>query len=123
MAFQAKERFRFVFSGLTHGSDGTGVLVAGDSNVRHICNSIDADSKNVDPLTIPGARILRDGKGFLNALTAKLSRNTFERLYLHLGSNDVLSSQEKYMSSLMSLCDHIHEMSLSQIDIRALFYL
>ncbi|KAH3823857.1 hypothetical protein DPMN_125680 [Dreissena polymorpha] len=102
------KRFPFIFSGAQDRKKVN--LIAGDSNVHRI-KDILPDDIAVKCLPISGAKFSGDHRGFRHALLRDLREMDVQQLYIHLGSNDILTNEAVFYRDVADLCDVVHQVS------------
>ncbi|KAH3844771.1 hypothetical protein DPMN_087033 [Dreissena polymorpha] len=88
-------------------------LISGDSNVSRIDSVLLEDiAATVQCLSISGAIFSGDRRGFLHTLMKALREMNVQKLYLHLGSNNVLTNDSVFYPDIADLCDLVHQVKV-----------
>ncbi|KAL4240376.1 hypothetical protein ACF0H5_001166 [Mactra antiquata] len=87
---------------------GPKVLIVGDSNIHRISTAvINDDCYSFDCLPVSGARYVHDTNRLRMKMKKMLQEDTYDHVFVHLGSNDVLCSFDVfYRESVIGLTDN-----------------
>ncbi|KAH3699542.1 hypothetical protein DPMN_074500 [Dreissena polymorpha] len=87
------------------------MLIAGDSNVHRMKWIVPENGTSFTFLPVSGAIFVKDRRKFIRSLSGAMEKSHFQRIYLHLGSNDALVDQSLLFRHVVKTCDVIHEIS------------